>query len=186
MSSRKQNRHSIRLSEYDYSQAGMYFVTICTQDRACLFGDIVNGKMILNELGDIVRSEWLKIEAIGSNVKCDAFVIMPNHFHGIVVITNTVGAIHERAIHVGAIHESPLPMTVKQRRNMLLPKIIGRFKMQTSKQINIVRGASGQKLWQRNYYEHVIRDEDDYLRIYEYIDNNPLQWELDSLHPQNL
>ncbi|WP_208123161.1 transposase [Cysteiniphilum halobium] len=181
MSSREQNRHSIRLSGYDYSQEGMYFVTTCTQDRACLFGDIVNGKMILNELGDIVRSEWLKIEAIWSNVKCDAFVVMPNHFHGVVVITNTVGAIHELPLH-----ELPLQMTIKQRRNMLLPKIIGRFKMQVSKQVNLVRGMPGQKLWQRNYYEHVVRDEDDYLRIYEYIDNNPLQWELDSLHPQNL
>lgn len=176
MSSRKQNRHSIRLSEYDYSQAGMYFVTICTQDKACLFGHVINGEMVLNEMGNIVQDEWLRIEAIWSNVKCGAFVVMPNHFHGIVVITKTVGV----------IHESPSQMTVKQRRNMLLPKIIGRFKMQTSKQINLIRYMAGQKLWQRNYYEHVIRDEDDYLRIYEHINNNPLRWELDSLHPRNL
>ncbi|GGG07292.1 hypothetical protein GCM10010995_26050 [Cysteiniphilum litorale] len=97
----------------------MYFVTICTQDKACLFGHVINGEMVLNEMGNIVQDEWLRIEAIWSNVKCGAFVVMPNHFHGVVAITKTVGV----------IHELPPQMTVKQRRNMLLPKIIGRFKI---------------------------------------------------------
>ncbi len=167
----KHTRRSIRLKGYDYSQPGAYFITICTQNRECMFGEIIDGEMALNDAGRIVENEWLKTDQLRQNIKCDIFVVMPNHFHGIIVITEPVGA----------IHESPQRMTITERRNMTLPKIVGRFKMQTSKQINIIRGTLAQKLWQRNYYEHIIRNENDYNRIYEYIQNNPLKWELDSL-----
>uniref|UniRef100_Q3AT47 Transposase IS200-like domain-containing protein n=1 Tax=Chlorobium chlorochromatii (strain CaD3) TaxID=340177 RepID=Q3AT47_CHLCH len=119
----KHHRHSIRLPEYDYSTCGAYFITICTQNRACWFGEIINGEMILNNVGKMVKDEWLKTEQLRTNVQCGAFVVMPNHLHGIIVINETVGA----------IHELPLQMSQKQRRNMILPKIIGRFKIQSSK-----------------------------------------------------
>jgi REP element-mobilizing transposase RayT len=202
------HRSSTRLQHYDYSQAGAYFVTICTQDRACLFGAIENGAMVLNEYGCVVRDEWLKTAESRAEIKMGEFVVMPNHFHGIVVIGEaTIEAIRERAIHelplhqgcpVGAIHESPeqsgatpnvgaiheLPLSLRQqRRQMALSKIVGRFKMLTAKRINETRQLPGVSLWQRNYYEHVIRNEDDYRGIAEYIADNPHRWEEDVLHP---
>ena len=169
------NRRSIRLKGYDYSKTGAYFVTICAQNRVCLFGNIVDGKMMLNQFGQIVDVVWNDLPNHYPHIQLDIYCIMPNHFHGIVMLTDTVGA----------IHELPLQMSQQQRRNMLLPKLIGRFKMLSSKQINQSRHTTGTKLWQRNYYEHIIRDEKDYNRICEYIKNNPLKWELDSLHPEN-
>jgi REP element-mobilizing transposase RayT len=169
----QRNRRSIRLQGYDYSQAGSYFVTICTQGRECLFGDIVDGEMRLNDTGRIVADEWIKTAEIRDEIELDEWVVMPNHFHGILVLI----------ANVGAIHESPLHMTVSQRRNMAVPKIIGRFKMLSSKRINELRQSPGAKLWQRNYWEHIVRNETELNRIREYIHNNPAQWEMDKLHP---
>ncbi len=202
------HRRSTRLQHYDYSQAGAYFVTICTQGRACLFGAIENGAMVLNECGCAVRDEWLETAELRAEIKMGEFVVMPNHFHGIFVIGEaTIDAIRERAIresplrqgrpveaihelpeppsatdNVGAIHELPLSLR-QQRRQMALSKIVGRFKMLTAKRINEIRQLSGVSLWQRNYYEHVIRNEDDYRGIAEYIAANPCRWEEDVLHP---
>jgi REP element-mobilizing transposase RayT len=177
--SKKRYRNLIRLQSFDYSKAGAFFVTICTQDRRCLFGDVANGQMQLNHFGEIVKNEWLKTEQFYPNVKCDGFVIMPNHFHGIVQIFDPqpaiVGAIHESHLQ-SPVYESPQRMTITQRRQMTLPKLIGRFKMVTAKQINILRNTSGQKLWQRNYYEHIIRDECEFYRVLKYIEDNPMKW----------
>lgn len=186
-------RRSIRLQGYDYSQAGAYFVTICTQGKKCLFGDIENGTVALNEYGGVVRDEWLKTAEFRAEIQTGEFVVMPNHFHGIVIIAEPIiGDIRERAIRelplrtpnhsVGAIHESPLPLR-QQRRQMALSKIIGRFKMLTAKRINEIRQLPGVPVWQRNYYEHVIRNEVDYGQIAEYIVDNPRRWEEDTLHP---
>jgi putative transposase len=114
----------------------VYFVTICTQNREYLFGDIVDGKMRLNAAGEMVTDEWAKIAEIHDGIQLDEWVVMPNYFHGIVVFTKPVGA-----ISVGAIHELPLPDSPTQpigaeRRNMALPKLIGRFKMLSAKRIN--------------------------------------------------
>jgi len=182
MKNDRQNRRSIRLQGYDYSQAGAYFVTICTQDHVCLPGDIVEGEMILNDPGRIVNQVWIDMPCHYDNIEIGNFIIMPNHFHGIVHITAPVGAIHELPVQ---IHELPLQMTKEQRRKMILPRIIGRFKMQSSKKINQIRQIPGQKCWQRNYYEHIIRNDADYQRINEYIKNNPLKWALDVLNPAN-
>ena len=202
------HRRSIRLQGYDYSQAGAYFVTICTQNRACLFGNIKNDEMVLNEYGGAVRDEWLKTAESRAGIRADEFVVMPNHFHGIIIITeSTIRAIRELPLRahnyfVGAIdkttshstrlskddsqvadyHESPLPLR-QQRRQMTLSKIIGRFKMLTAKRINEIRQLPGISVWQRNYYEHVIRNEADYKQISEYIADNPRRWEEDTLHP---
>jgi putative transposase len=166
------HRRSIRLRGYDYSQAGAYFITICTHERIRLFGDIMNGEMRLNDAGRVVQMIWDELPNHYSGVETDAFVVMPNHIHGIILITETVGA----------IHESPL-QSPRERRQMLLPKIIGRFKMNTAKRINEMRHTPGAPLWQRNYYEHIIRDEESLNRIREYIANNPTQWELDRENP---
>ena len=207
------HRRSIRLKGYDYSQAGWYFITICTQDMLHLFGEISNGKMILNEMGQVVADCWLDLPNHYQNVVLDEFVIMPNHFHGIVVFTNTVGtigfggmvdgnvrvddsvgAIHELPLHEPPLHETSqreLPkrkpykrsnqsMDIKQRRNMGLPKLVGRLKMVSSKQINIIRNTPGVPVWQRNYYEHIIRNEPELNHIREYIINNPLNWQNDN------
>ncbi|OGT03073.1 MAG: hypothetical protein A2143_09885 [Gallionellales bacterium RBG_16_57_15] len=174
------HRRSIRLQDYDYSQAGAYFVTICTQGRVCLFGDIKNGAMALNEYGCVVRDEWLKIAGIRTEIQSGEFVVMPNHFHGVVIIVEPAtqsGAMTT----VGAIHE-PLPLR-QQRRQMALSKIIGRFKMLTAKRINEIRQLPGIPVWQRNYYEHVIRNEDDYRQIAEYVADNPHRWAEDTLYP---
>ncbi len=181
------HRRSIRLQGYDYSQAGAYFVTVCTQGRECLFGGIENDAMALNEYGCVVRDEWLKTAEIRTEIQVSEFVVMPNHFHGIIIIAEpTFGAIRELSLpydhSVGAIHESPLPSR-QQRRQMTLSKIVGRFKMLTAKRINETRQMSGVSVWQRNYYEHVIRNEADYAQIAEYIGDNPRRWEDDTLHP---
>ena len=168
------HRHSIRLQGYDYSQAGAYFVTICTQGRVCLFGEIAGGKMVLNDVGRIVVDEWTKTVLIRDGIELDEWVVMPNHFHGIVIFSTPVGAIHE-----SPLHESPLRMTVTQRRNMALPKLIGRFKMLSAKRINESRQTVGAKLWQRNYYEHIVRNENELNRIRQYIIDNPKNWKSD-------
>ncbi len=161
-------RRSLRLQGYDYSQAGAYFVTICTRNHAPLFGDIVGGEMHPGESGLIVHGFWDKLPDRFPRVTLDTFVLMPNHVHGI--------------IDVGAIYE--LPLRTLSRRSMLIPMAVGRFKMNTAKQINQVRGTPGVPVWQRNYYEHVVRNEDEMNRIREYIVNNPLRWALDRENPQ--
>jgi len=177
-----QHRRSIRLPEYDYSQCGAYFLTIVTRNREHLFGEIVDGKMELNELGKIVEQNWNEIPNHYPDAKIDEYIIMPNHIHGIIIFEGDVGAIRELPLQkdrddgVGAIRELPLQI---QRRKMLLPKIIGYFKMNSAKQINIIHQKTGNPVWQRNYYEHIIRNEEELNRIREYIIDNPKNWEND-------
>jgi putative transposase len=172
----KHHRRSIRLRQYDYAWPGAYFVTLCVREKECVLGDIVDGEMQLSEIGRIVRDVWDSLPARYPNIELDSFVIMPNHMHGIIVI---VGG-------VGAIHESPLRDSPQQRRNMLLPKIMGYFKMNTAKRINALRGTPGVPFWQRNYWEHVIRDDSDSNRIRQYIENNLWCWHEDQLNPSVL
>jgi len=182
------HRRSIRLQDYDYSSEGAYFVTMCTQNRECLFGEIVNGEMILNEYGKIVEQCRNDLPNHYDNIALDAYVIMPDHFHGIIFIVSvdsvdavdSVNAIDSvDSVSVGAIHELPR-LKQQQRRKMLLPKIVGRLKMNSAKQINQVRNTPGISVWQRNYYEHIIRDEKSLENIQKYIINNPLQWYYDN------
>ena len=191
------HRRSIRLQGYDYSQNGAYYVTLCTQNRECLFGEIVKGEMILNEYGKIVEQCWNNLSNHYDNIELDAYVIMPNHFHGIILITDTVdnvGAIHELPLHELPLHESPIHespiqspiQSPQQRRKMLLPKIIGRFKMNSAKQINLMRNTPGISVWQRNYYEHIIRNNKSLENIRNYIINNPSEWYYDDYNPKKV
>lgn len=170
----KHHRRSIRLKGYDYSQVGAYFVTLCTENRESLFGRVDDDEMCVNDFGMIATEFWDQIPHRFPGVELDEFVVMPNHVHGIIVITeNPAGAIWVGANPVGAIHESPLQT---QRRKMLLSKIIGYFKMNTAKRINAARDTAGTQVWQRDYYEHIVRDEHELSRLREYIANNPARW----------
>jgi putative transposase len=154
-------RRSIRLQGYDYSQAGAYFITICTQNRECMFGEIVGGKMALNHAGNMIQTVWDEIPIHYAGIEIDEFVAMPNHIHGIIIIVDTVG--------------------------LSLGDMVHRFKTMTTK-----RYADGVKqngwapfpgrLWQRNYWEHIVRNEMELNRIREYIHTNPTQWESDRLN----
>lgn len=177
----KHARRSIRLSGYDYAQPGAYFVTMCTYQRECLFGEITDGGMRLNEYGQIVYDAWHRSEAIRREIELDAFVVMPNHIHGII-ITRDVGTdgirppdrVHSRA---------PLPPTKYQRKPRSLGSFIAGFKSATTKYINAIRDTPGLPVWQRNYYERVTRDEEELTCIRQYIADNPMQWEMDLENP---
>ena len=163
----KRDRHSVRLRYYDYSAQGRYFVTICTNNRECLFGRVADNATILNQNGAIIQKIWNDLPNRYDGIILDAFVVMPNHVHGIIEIIGCADPI------VGAIHA--LPLQVK-RRQMLFPKIIGYFKMNSAKHINELRHCSDVSVWQRNYYEHVIRNNASLDRIRNYIINNPSNW----------
>ncbi|BCX13327.1 MAG: hypothetical protein KatS3mg067_2265 [Thermosynechococcus sp.] len=172
------NRRSIRLKGYDYSQAGAYFITICTKDRACLFGEVVDGEMRLNDFGQVVHGVWNNLPNHYAGVEMDAFVVMPNHVHGIVVI---VGAGLKPAPTTTAA-----PTTTTAPTQHGLPEIIRGFKTFSARRINELRSTPGVPVWQRNYYEHIIRNEESLHRIREYIANNPLKWQLDQENPDRV
>ena len=171
-------RRSIRLKEYDYSQPGLYFITICAKDRENLFGQIENGKMILNVLGEIVRNEWLKTAEIRNNVELLEYIIMPNHIHGIIHIVNksTLGA-HS---NVPLLQQKRQTEQFGKSTKNSIPTIVKLFKSTVTKHINVFRKSPGEPVWQRNFYEHIIRNEKSYHHIAEYIRNNPMTWQDDS------
>ena len=163
------HRRSIRLRGYDYSSAGAYFVTMCAQNRELLFGDIVEGSMILNGAGMMVQTVWDEIPSHYPGIEIDEFIVMPNHLHGIIII-------------VGAA-----PRGRPGSGQLSLPDIAHRFKSMTTKRhVDGVKQNGGRafpgKLWQRNYWEHIVRNESGLNRIREYIRNNPARWESDRLY----
>ncbi|MDP2681641.1 MAG: transposase [Deltaproteobacteria bacterium] len=169
------HRRSIRLKNYDYSRAGAYFVTVCVQNRECLFGDIDNGEMRLNEFGRVVENEWLKTKDIRGNVKLDYYIIMPNHFHGILVINDCRGV----------LQYAPTASRKFRSPSQTIGAIVRGFKSAITKHINETRNNPGCPVWQRNYYEHIIRNEKSMNKIREYITKNPLNWTTDIEHPCN-
>ena len=171
------HRRSIRLKGYDYSQTGLYFITICTQNSLHLFGEITNDEMILNNSGMMIGKWWNELKNRFPNIELDEFIIMPNHFHGIIQIinTNTVGADlrvcpddagkHIEGKHIGL----PLHRMMQWFKTMSTNEYIRNVKNNHWTPFN-------KKLWQRNYYERIIRNEKSYLHISEYIRTNPLKW----------
>lgn len=147
------DRRSLRLKRYDYEQAGAYFVTICAQGRACLFGVVADGEMQLNDAGKMVERWWFELNQKFPAVETDEFVIMPNHLHGIIVITDTIVGADLRDGPEGAHTGAPLPTVIQWFKTIT-----------TNEYIRAVKTASwpsfNRRLWQRNYYEHVIRDDD--------------------------
>ncbi len=165
-------RRLTRLKDYDYSHPGAYFITICTKKRHCLFGEIQNEEMKVNDYGEIVRQTWLDLPQHYPNVQLNAFVIMPNHIHGIVFLEDVGAGL------------KPAP-TGFQDKHHHLSEIIRAFKTFSAKRINKLRNMAGKSGWQRNYYEHVIRRDESLAKIREYIENNPLRWALDRENPAN-
>jgi REP element-mobilizing transposase RayT len=169
----KHHRHSIRLPGYDYSQPGAYFVTVCTRNKECLLGEIKNGEVVLNEAGKTIQAEWVRTPSIRKGVLLDEFVIMPNHLHGIIVLANCRGV-------------SQYAPTKFRSPSQTVGAIIRGFKSTTTKQINVSRNNPNLLVWQRNYYEHIIRSEKSLEEIRKYIQNKPLNWELDEENPKNI
>ncbi len=169
------HRRSIRLVGYDYAAEGGYFIAMVTHGRRCLFGEVMNGEMKLNDFGKIVYAEWFRTEKLRPNVELleDEFVVMPNHIHGIIWINGENGWGTARCA----------PTSERRFGEMApnsLPTIVRSFKSAVTKNINLLRNTPGSPLWQRNNYEHIINSEKDYDNIANYIDSNPLNWEIDS------
>lgn len=191
----KHHRRSIRLQGYDYSQAGAYYVTIVTQGRECLFGEIIDVEMYINEYGEIVQKWWDEIPTHFPNTELGAFVIMPNHIHGIIFI------IAERRGEVLSPHDNPnkniqnpyLDVTSNQGgktpplHKPTLGQIVAYFKYQSTKEMNHIETDKAiTKFWQRNYYEHIIRDDKDLQNKTDYIEANPMLWDEDDNNPRNI
>jgi REP element-mobilizing transposase RayT len=172
------NRQSTRLKIYDYSQEGTYFITIVTHDRLHLFGKIENGKMILNTVGKIIEEEWKNSILLRSNISLGEFIIMPDHMHMILTINHQI--INDKNFKEWE-HSNP------KSPSQTIGAIIRGFKGASTKKINLLLNSTGElqfaptifyknKIWQRNYYDHIIRNQIAYNRIQQYIIDNPLNW----------
>lgn len=164
------HRRSIRLRGYDYSQNGLYFITICTQNREHLFGTITNGQMAVNPMGEIAHNEWLMTASMRPTIRLHEFIVMPNHIHGIIEIIPP-------HIPVGVHAESELG---RVQRAPTVGDIVRGYKSAVTKRINALRNTPGLPVWQRNYHEHIIRNETAYLKIAAYIQSNPQRWQEDT------
>jgi len=190
------HRSTLRLREFDYSTPGAYFVTICTYHKTCFLGDVRDDRMLLTNVGSMVHATWSELPDHYPAVHTDAFIVMPNHIHGIIVLNGdhisppADGQAWEPAPTFGHRDASPLAdgQAWEPAPTFGLPDIIHRFKSLTTRQFAPLAHDRDQRpvrshLWQRNYYEHVIRDDNALQRIREYIANNPLSWALDRENP---
>ncbi len=184
------HRRSIRLQGYDYSQAGGYFVTIVAWHREFLFGKIMNKEMELSQYGEIVQKWWQEIPVHFPNVETGAFVVMPNHIHGIIFIHEGRGAVPAPDDNVSQYAqggETPPLQTSTFRGTPTLGQIVAYFKYQATKEMNKVeKTGTVTKFWQRNYHEHILRNETDLQNKTEYIEANPLLWDEDDENPVNV
>lgn len=196
MDVRRRRRNSNRLEGYDYSQAGCYFVTVCVQNREELFGEIIDGEMVLNDAGKMAARWWDETENKFPHVELDEYVVMPNHFHGIIVIVGADLCVRPNRIdyksneHQRIKHQQHEEDQVGGHTGPPLREIIQWFKtMTTNEYIKEVKSGRlppfEKRIWQRSFYDHVIRDDDDLNNIREYIQNNPLKWALDEYNPSN-
>ena len=167
-------RRPLRLPGFDYSREGAYFVTICTWNRECLLGDVMKGKMRLNELGRVVHTVWDGLSDRFPTIELVSFIVMPNHVHGILLVGAAL------ALPVGGAASS----APTRFASTTLGTVVRAFKSISAIGVNRLLSRSGQSLWQRSYYEHVIRTEKCLNRIREYIATNPLRWQLDRENPE--
>ena len=183
----KHHRRSIRLKEYNYAGDGLYFVTICVEGMKCVFGEVKNDEIVLSKIGEVIKEEWLRTPSIRPYVQLGEFMVMPNHFHGIIQLyhngamsTNSRGVLRESR---GAVFRAQ--KGVQQHAPTLQPHslglIINGFKATVT---NKVRYDIGFKsfAWQRNYYEHIIRNEKDHQNSIAYITGNPMKWSQDDYY----
>jgi REP element-mobilizing transposase RayT len=174
----KPHRKSIRLAEYDYTQEGAYFVTICTHGRQSLFGNVIDGRMVLSEPGRIVAEEIKRTEKLRPGVVIDTYAVMPNHVHLIVVLCGENGDYSDTARRVptgGRAFGRPQAGS--------LPAIIGAVKSAVTRRIGLMPGHRGGPVWQGRYYEHIIRNGASYDDIRRYILENPTNWPQDEENP---
>jgi len=182
----RHGRHTIRLKDYDYSQEGAYFITICIQNRQCLFGDIKDGNMFLNQAGEMVRSVWENLSRRFVHVISDEYIVMPNHIHGVIIIDRRGESCIRPNYSMGDHKDRPYGTATNS-----IGRIIQAYKsVTTNRYILDVKKHNwppfAGRLWQRNYYEHIIRNEKDLHEIREYIANNPINWEKDEENQDNI
>ncbi len=165
------NRRSIRLKEYDYRQTGYYYITICSYKRRCIFGNIKDEKISLSSIGNIVKTTWEQTTKHFHFAMLNEFVVMSNHFHAIIYIEK-----QQPNLHLNKQPSTKLPP-------QSLATIIRSFKSAATRQSRSTQQQKELNIWQKNYYEHIVRNETDLNQIQQYILNNPLKWHLDSLNP---
>jgi len=193
MISDSHRRRSIRLKGWDYGSLGYYFITICTQNREYLFGNITNGNMALNDIGRIVEKCWQDIPAHFPHADLDEFIVMPNHFHGILVIKGSVGAYKhtpqrsDQSVQSRANIYSPLRKDISDGSTLRSPSktvgsVIRGFKIGVSQWVH--KNTEIFSVWQRNYYEHIVRNEKELDQTRQYIRDNPFAWPQDEENPQ--
>jgi REP element-mobilizing transposase RayT len=163
-------RKQLRLRGYDYAFPGVYFVTICSAGKRAVFGSVSGGKIVLSPAGEIVRSEWVALAERFAGLALDEFVIMPNHLHGVLGFVGQAGGASPAA--TGGASPSPT-----------LFDVIGAFKSISTIKVNRLRRRRGVQLWQRSYYEHIVRTGEDLRKIQRYILENPFMWSLDPENP---
>jgi putative transposase len=163
-------RKNLRLRGYDYSRPGVYFITICTTKHRSLFGDVRGGQIICNDAGNAVAEIWANLPQRFPIVALDSFVVMPNHVHGVVVFNNP--GIKQ---NLGAASSAPTTLVA-------LGRVVRAFKSETAIRVNAILKTSGHPVWQRNYFEHIVRSGRDLDEIRQYIHDNPTRWESD---PEN-
>ncbi|MCU0276872.1 MAG: transposase [Acidobacteria bacterium] len=177
------HRHSIRLRNYDYSRPGYYFVTLCAYHRECIFGDIEKNEIVLNELGTLVKKNWYDLPVHFPGIELDKMVIMPNHLHGIIKISD-----HCRGGVIPPLGVFPPIKIVPMRSAVIAPKdggktlgqMIAWFKYESTKEINrVITGNPEMKIWQRNFYERIVRNDEELSRIRNYIATNLETWKED-------
>jgi REP-associated tyrosine transposase len=192
----KHHRRSIRLAGYDYRQSGAYFVTIVTQNRICVFGDVTDEEIVLNDTGRISQASWIGLSSRFPTVSLDSFVVMPNHIHGIITVgarfiapdsaqfiapdsdsVQFIAPVSAPHNHVGIAREGAM------NRAPTLGEIVRAFKAASTRMIR--QTANPSFAWQRNYYEHIIREEESLNRIRQYILENPARWEIDRENPNS-
>jgi REP element-mobilizing transposase RayT len=168
------HRQSVRLPDYDYSQCGAYYVTVCTQNRMCLFGNVVDGEMVLYDYGIVAQECWGQIPQHFNDARLHKFVVMPNHIHGIIEIASSADISPLPTTNISSTPVTATPPKTPKGTSRTIGSIVCGFKIGVTKRI-------GFSVWQRNYYEHIIRGNDEYTYITEYIKNNPSKWEEDKL-----
>lgn len=176
------HRRSIRVPGYDYRNEGSYFVTICTHQRACLFGRVIDGAMRTNNLGAIADEEWWRSAAVRTHValRPHEFIVMPNHIHGIVRIVRAGGqGVDDRATAQASGTRGARRLVTPSSWSVppeSLGAVLRSYKSTVTRRINALRASPGEPVWQRNFYEHVVRDEAELERIVAYIASNPRRW----------
>ena len=174
------HRRSIRLANYDYSQTGFYFITLCTYQKQYLFGEIINDEMRLNQIGKVVQQEWLNSATIRQEIELDEWIIMPNHLHGIVIINNTDKNCATN-LNQGATNlNQGASLAPLHRKPKSLSSFIAGFKSAVTKKVRSMSKIPDFVVWQRNFYESVIKDDIHLDNTRLYIQNNPVNWHQDS------